>query len=113
MTGVRPKGKVLLTLDTVMVPDELLEDSLYGELLEAEDPGFYGSVKRSFVSRRSLKASGSRPSLDCEWRSMFDFNLVKIAAEQIKSGRSLKQALDAAEAHRIYLSEEWIHPSLP
>ena len=27
--------------------------------------------------RRSLKASGSRRSLDCEWRSMLDFSLVK------------------------------------
>ena len=29
---------------------------------------------------RALKASGSRASLDCEWQSMFDFNLMKITA---------------------------------
>jgi hypothetical protein len=41
---------------------------------------------------------------------MFDFNLVKIAGEQVKSGSTLSEALDQAEAQRIYLSEEWIHP---
>ena len=50
-------------------------------------------------------------SYDREWRSMFDFNLMKITAEQIQSGRTLSEALDVAEARRIYLSEEWIHPS--
>ncbi len=60
-------------------------------------------------SGRALKASGLRASLDCEWRSMFDFNLMKIMAEQIQSGRTLSEALDVAEARRIYLSEEWIH----
>ena len=58
-------------------------------------------------SGRALKASGSRASLDCQWRSMFDFNLMKITAEQIQSGRTLSEALDVAEARRIYLSEGW------
>ena len=63
---------------------------------------------------RALKASGLRRSLDCKWRSMFDFNLMKITAEQIQSGRTLSEALDVAEERRIYLSEEWTHPfSLP
>ena len=53
---------------------------------------------------RALKASGLRASLDCEWRSMFDFNLMKITAEQIQSGRTLSEALDVAEAQHIYLS---------
>ena len=45
---------------------------------------------------------------------MCDFNLMKITAEQIQSGRTLSEALDVAEARRIYLSEEWPHPcSLP
>ena len=45
---------------------------------------------------------------------MFDFNLMKITAEQIQSGRTLSEAFDVAEERRIYLSEEWIHPfSLP
>ena len=57
-------------------------------------------------SRRALKASGSPPSLDCEWRSMFDFNSMKITAEEVKSGRPLSEALDAAEAQRIWLSKE-------
>jgi len=39
---------------------------------------------------------------------MFDFNFVNITAEQVKSGRPLSQALDAAEAQRIWLSDEWI-----
>ena len=56
---------------------------------------------------RFLKPSGSRASLDCEWRSMFDFNLMKITAEQLQSGRTLSEGLDVAEARRIYLSEEW------
>ena len=59
--------------------------------------------------RGSLKGSGSRPSLDCEWRSMFDFNLMKIAGEEVQSGRMLSEALDAAEARRIYLTDEWTH----
>jgi len=33
---------------------------------------------------------------------MFDFNLMKITAEQIQSGRTLSEALDVAEARRIY-----------
>jgi len=41
---------------------------------------------------------------------MFDFNLIKITAEQIHSGRTLSEALDVAEGQRIYLSEEWTHP---
>ena len=61
-------------------------------------------------SRRTLKASGSRPSLDCEWRSMFNFNLLKIAAEKVLSGRPLSEALDLAEAERIWLSDEQLHP---
>ena len=61
-------------------------------------------------SGRALKASGSRASLDCEWRSMFDFNLMKSTAEQIQSGRTLSEALDVADARPIYLSEEWSHP---
>jgi hypothetical protein len=45
---------------------------------------------------------------------MCDFNLMKITAEQIQSGRTLSEALDVAEARRLYLSEEWTHPfSLP
>ncbi len=45
---------------------------------------------------------------------MFDFNLMKITAEQIQSGRTLSEALDVAEGRRVYLSEEWTHPfSLP
>ncbi|MDA2934349.1 hypothetical protein MYX82_08390 [Acidobacteria bacterium AH-259-D05] len=63
--------------------------------------------------RRALKASGSRASLDCEWRSKFDFNLMKITGEEVKFGRTLSQALDVAEQRRIYLSEEWIHPFSP
>ncbi len=60
------------------------------------------------------RASGSRASLDCEWLSMFDFNLMKITAEQSQSGRTLSEVLDVAEARRIYLSDEWTHPfSLP
>ncbi len=59
---------------------------------------------------RALKASGLRASLDCEWRSMFDCNLMKITAEQIQSGRTLSKALEVAKARYIYLSEEWIHP---
>ncbi len=43
---------------------------------------------------------------------MFDFNLVKIASEKIKSGSTLSEALDVAEARRIYLSEEWIQVRL-
>ncbi len=58
------------------------------------------------VGGRALKASGLRASLDCEWRSMFDFNLIKITAEQIQSGRTLSEALEVAEARRIYLSVE-------
>ncbi len=38
---------------------------------------------------------------------MFDFNLMKITGEQIQSGRTLSEALDVAEARRIYLTEEW------
>ncbi len=41
---------------------------------------------------------------------MFDFDLMKITAERIQSGRTLSEALDVAEARRIYLSEEWTHP---
>ncbi len=48
-----------------------------------------------------------------QWRSMFDFNLMKITAEQIQSVRTLSEALDVAEARRIYLSEEWTHPFYP
>jgi len=45
---------------------------------------------------------------------MFDFNLMKSTAEQIQSGSTLSEALNLAEARRIYLSEEWIHlSSLP
>ena len=55
----------------------------------------------------------SLASLVCEWRSMFDFNLMKITAEQIQSGRTLSEALDVAEARRIYLSEEWTPSILP
>ena len=44
---------------------------------------------------------------------MFDFNLMKITAEEVKSGRPLSEALDAAEAQRIWLSKEWIHPFYP
>ncbi len=33
---------------------------------------------------------------------MFDFNLMKITAEHIQSGRMLSEALDMAEARRIY-----------
>ncbi len=32
----------------------------------------------------------------------------------VQSGRTLSEALDVAEARRIYLTEEWTHPfSLP
>ncbi len=45
---------------------------------------------------------------------MCDFNLMKVTADQIQSGRTLSEALDVAEARRVYLSEEWTHPfSLP
>jgi hypothetical protein len=40
---------------------------------------------------------------------MFDFNLMKIAGEQIESGRTLREVLDLAEARRIYLTEESSH----
>jgi len=43
--------------------------------------------------------------------SMFDFNLMKITAEQIQSGRTLSESLDVAKARHIYLTEEWTHPS--
>ena len=41
---------------------------------------------------------------------MFDFNFVNITAEQVKTGRSLSEALDLAEAQRTWLSDEWIYP---
>ncbi len=41
---------------------------------------------------------------------MFNINLMKITAEQIQSGSTLSEALNLAEALRIFLSEEWIHP---
>jgi len=44
---------------------------------------------------------------------MFDFNLMKITAEQIQSRRTLSEVLDVAEARPIYLSEEWTHPFYP
>jgi len=37
-----------------------------------------------------------------EWQSKFDFDAMKAATEQVKVGRSLKQALDEAEKN-IYL----------
>ena len=91
---------------------ELKEDGL-GSFLEQRAEGIDFDDKRSLLEtffqpshdciaisgrRHSLKASGSRPSLECEWRSMFDFNLMKITAEQIQSGRTLSEALDVAEA---------------
>jgi hypothetical protein len=42
---------------------------------------------------------------------MFDFNLMKITGEQTQSGRTLSEALDVAEARRIYLTEEQPHLS--
>ena len=44
---------------------------------------------------------------------MFDFNLVKIAGAQVKSGSTLSEALDQAEAQRIYLSEDMDPSILP
>ncbi len=40
--------------------------------------------------------------------------LVMVYERLERSGRTLSEALDVAEARRIYLSEEWTHPfSLP
>ena len=33
---------------------------------------------------------------------MFDFNLIEIAAEQVKAGSTLSEALDVAKAQHIY-----------
>ena len=51
--------------------------------------------------------------MDCEWRSMFDFNLMKIAGEQIKSGSTLSEALDVAKGDLYVKSEETFHPFYP
>ena len=94
--------------------EELKRDRIVGQASSARSV-FQSSNDCIAISGRgrALKASGLRASLDCEWRSMFDFNLMKITAEQIQSGRTLSEALDVAEARRIYLSEEWTPLSCP
>ena len=55
-------------------------------------------------SSGTSKASGSR-------RSMFNFNLLKLTAEKVKSGRPLGEDLDLAERERVWLTDEWFRTS--